>query len=329
MPEPIRCGLLGINHSHALSVLRMLQRLPDYEVVGVCEPDEAVRADFEGRIEGAPWLTREQLLGDETVRMVAIESDVPRLLSLAQEAVDAGKHIHLDKPAGTSLPDFRRLLDTAEASDLIIAMGYMFRYNPGFDLIRRAHQEGWLGEVYSIEASMCTDLPAPRRDRINFHDGGIMLELGCHLIDMIVLLLGPPQRVVPVLRSDGHFDDGLSDNTHALFEYPHGMVMLSVAAMEPQAFATRRFKISGQHGTAVLSPLEPPELRLSLRHDAGDFEAGVHTPEVPNRPRHEGDLIELAQCIRGEHEFPYSKTHDYNVQRTVLEASTRRKIIVP
>lgn len=323
MSTPIRAGLLGIDHAHGLDLLRVLRSLPEYELVGVCEPDAAVRAEYEQHpaLKEVPWLSGDALLGDASVQMIAVESFPSRSLPLAQQVVDAGKHLHLDKPAGVDLAGFRKVLDTAEEKSLLVQMGYMFRYNAGFDFIREAHAKGWLGEIYSIHASMCTDLSADKRERIAFHPGGAMLELGCHLIDMVVLLLGEPDEVTPILQHNGNFDDGLADNTLATFRYNHALVTIEIGAMEPEAFRGRRFKVCGHEGSATLSPLEPPALKLALRRDQGGYKKGVQDPLVEDRDRHRHDLQDLALCIRGEKAFAYPKAHDLAVQRTVLRAS--------
>ena len=319
---PIRCGFLGINHAHALDALKVVQTLPEYELVGVCEPDAAVREAYAKRrqLEDVPWLSQDGLLGDESVQMIAVESDVPRLLEFARAAIDAGKHIHLDKPAGTSLPEFESLLKEAERRELLVQMGYMFRYNPGFDLIRQAVSEGWLGDVYAIHASMCTSLNESKRETIAHHPSGIMLELGCHLIDMIVLLIGPPPKVTPFLHHDGGFDDGLADNAVAVFEYDDALVTVETAAMESNAFPERRFKVCGTEGSIILSPLEPPAARISLKQAHGAYKRGTTAVDLPDLDRHVLDLQDLARCIRGEAEFAYPKQHDLDVQRTVLRA---------
>lgn len=320
--ERIRCGVLGIGHAHGIDLLKVLRASPDYEFLGLCEPDAAVREKWrdDPALRDVRWLSEAELLGDPRVRMVAIESNVPRLLELAMRAVRAGKHIHLDKPAGTSLPEFQALLDEAARRDLLVQMGYMFRYNPGFDLVRRAVKEGWIGDVYAIHASMCTDLPADARARMNVHPGGLMLELGCHLIDMIVLLQGAPQKVSSFLRHSGPFDDTLADNTCAVLEYDKALVTVETAAMEPLAFGARRFKVAGTNGSIILSPLEPPHARLALREDVPGYKAGVHEMDLPDLERHVLDVADLALCIRGEKIFEYAKQHDLEVQRTVLRA---------
>ena len=323
MSDPIRCGLLGAGHAHAMGKLDALRDSPDYELIGVCEPDDEIRQRLQAheRLAGVPWLTQDELLGDASVAMVAVESTVPHLLELGRATVDAGKHIHLDKPAGTSLPEFRSLLDAAAERNLIVQMGYMFRYNPGFDFIRRAIAEGWLGDVYAVHGSMCTEVSGDNREALAFHPGGMMFELGCHLLDMIVLLLGVPSKVTPFLRHDGGAADGLNDNTMVVFEYDRAMTTIESSALEADAFPKRRFKVAGTRGTVILEPLESPAIRLCLREPSGGFDAGWQTVPVDDAPRYVGDVADLARCIRGEATFAYGKDHDFDVQTTLLRAS--------
>lgn len=321
-PARIPCGMLGVDHSHAMDVLEVLLDSPDFEVVGVAEPDEAVRKTFEAHplLRRTKWVPAEDLLADPRVKMVAVESFVPRLLGLGRQVVDAGKHLHLDKAPGTSLPEFKALLDEAQKRDLLVQLGYMFRYNPGFDFLRKAVAEGWLGDVYYIHASMPTRMTPEKRVRSAHHPGGMMLELGSHLIDMIVLLLGAPQQVTPFLRHHADADDALADNTLAVLQYPKAMVTVETSAMEPEAFPGRRFKVCGTQGSFTLEPLEPPTGRLALAKAAGGYTAGDHEVPFEDIPRHLRDFEDLARCIRGEKPFAYSKEHDYRVQQTLLRA---------
>ena len=270
------CAVLGLGHAHGLSILKCLVNSPDFALAGVCEPDAAMRAKYEDHplMKDVPWLEKDAVLGDADIRMVAVESDVERLLDLGRAVVDSGKHLHLDKPAGTSLPAWRALLDEADRQQLLVQMGYMYRYNPGFDFLRQLMKEGALGHVYSIHASMCTDLSAAKRQELIFHKGGLMLELGCHLIDMIVLLLGEPKNVTPFLRHDTGIEDTLADNTLAVLEYDDAMVTVETGAREPNAFRGRRFKVAGTEGAFTLTPLEPPAGTLSLRNAHGRFSQG-------------------------------------------------------
>lgn len=323
MPESIRCALLGTGHAHAGGKLAVLKDSQDWQLVGVCEPDEAWRAQREKdqAFQGVRWLSESELLGDPSIRMIAVESEVSQLLSLGRKAIDAGKHIHLDKPAGDSLPQFRALLDAAERNDLTVQMGFMFRYNRGFDLVRRAIKEGWLGDIHFVHGNISSRIPTESRLRHAHSPGGMMFELACHLIDMTVLLLGGPNKVTSFLRHDGPQDDQFADNTAAVMEFDRAMAVIESAAMEEQSMSRRIFEVCGSRGSIILQPLEPPSVRLCLAEPTDQYRKGWQTVTVADTPRYVGDVAELAKCLRGEMDFPYSKEHDYIVQETVLRAS--------
>ena len=326
--QKIRCGILGLGHAHALDVLGVLKGSADFDLAGVCEPDTAVRAQVEKSpaLKGVAWVEQVQLLSDESIKMIAVESSVPRLLEYAQAAAGAGKHIHLDKPAGASLPPFRALLDTIEQRGLLLQMGYMFRYNAGFDLARRVVSEALLGDrlpggIYRIHGSMDTDYTQEKRGLLAGRPGGMMFELGCHLLDITMLILGAPKKVTPILRHDAKAGDNLLDNTAAIFEFEKAMAIIESSAMRPNAFPSRRFEICGTNGSVTIEPLEPPSVTLNLRQASGEFKKGIQQIPVPDYDRHVRDFEDFARCIRGESQFAYTKQHDYEVQRALLQAS--------
>lgn len=334
MVAPIRAGLLGTGHGHAAGKLNVMEQSDDYEVVGVAEPDAGWRAirEQEPAYADARWMDAADLLGDPSVQLIAVESDVPPNLALARRAIEAGKHVHLDKPPGTSLPELQSILAEANRRGLFVQMGYMFRYNAGFELVFRAAREGWLGDVYYVHASMCSNIPfepaeavapgMPLRGRagLAFHPGGMMLELGCHIMDRVVELLGRPNKVTPFLRHDSEYDDTLADNTVAIFEYERAVAVVETAAMEVQPMVRRQFEVVGTKGSIVLQPLEPPAIRLCLQEPRGGYRAGWQDVEVAHIPRYERDLAKLARVIRGEEPIDYTTEHDLVTQETVLRA---------
>ena len=322
MKDKIRCAILGAGHGHAVGKLRVLQQSDDYELVGVCEPDAAWRARHEPEkaFAGVRWLTEADALGDPTIRMVAVESEVRQLVGLGRKVIDAGMHLHLDKPAGISLPDFRAVMAEADRKKRIVQMGYMFRYNTGFDLIRKALREGWLGDIHYLHGTINSIYDATHRKTLDFHPGGMMFELSGHLIDMLVLLMGRPRKVTPFMRHDGTFDDLLADNTLAVLEYDRAVAVIESAALEVGSSARRHFEVCGNRGSIVLQPLEPPAVRLCLSEPHDGYPAGWQDVAVPNIPRYVRDLEELARCIRDEQAFPYSKEHDIAMHETLLRA---------
>ena len=132
---------------------------------------------------------------------VCVEPDVPYLNEVAQKCVDAGMHIHMDKPGGEDLRGFAKLLSDAKRKGLLVQMAYMYRYNPAIQHCVEAAVSGALGEIFEIDAQMSTRHDAAYRQWLSQYRGGTMYIFGCHLIDLIHLILGAPNKVTPYLRN--------------------------------------------------------------------------------------------------------------------------------
>ena len=319
----IRIGQIGTGHAHAAGKMISLRRSPDFEVVGLAEPDPGRRrrAEQHRTYRGLRFFTEEQLLNVEGLQAVTAETEVKDLLPTAARVIAAGKHLHLDKPAGESLTWFREILAEASRRQLTVQMGYMFRYNPAFQFCFQAVRKGWLGRVFAIEAAIGKTVGAESRHLLARYPGGTMFELGCHLLDAVIYLLGKPDRVSPFNRRSGDYDDNLLDNQLAVLEYPRAVATVRSALIEVEGGRRRQFVVCGDEGTCDIRPLEPPHLRLALSQVRGQYQKGYQDVSLPNRPRYDADFIDLAQVIRNEKAFEYPPEHDLAVQETVLRAS--------
>jgi Predicted dehydrogenases and related proteins len=318
----IKLGQIGVGHAHA-NKLGVYRKSPDYEVVGVVEPDARLReaAKDQPAFRDVRWMTEERLLNVPGLRVVTVETHVRDLLATAQRCIDAGKHVLLDKPAGDSLPRYRALLAAAEKQKLLVQMGYMFRYSPAVVLMRKFLQEGWLGEIFEVHTVMSKVVPPAQRRELAEFRGGIMFELGCHVIDLVIGVLGKPERVQPFPRTSGAHGDALADNMLAVLEYPKATATVKSAALEVDGGSRRHFVTCGSGGTFHIQPLDAPNVRLTLDRDRGEYKKG--TQEVPfgNYERYVGDAADMARILRGEKQCEFSYAHDLAVQETVLLAS--------
>lgn len=321
----IKAGQIGTKHAHASGKIAAMRKFSElYDVVGVVEPDEqrwnAVKNS--SSYKGVPRVGEKELLANSGLQLVAVETDVRDLLSTAERCIEAGKHIHLDKPAGEDLAHFARILDTARARKLTVQMGYMFRYNPGFQFIFQAIQKGWLGEIFEIHTVISKKVSDASRRRLAEYRGGSMFELGCHVIDAVVTAIGPPDNVTAYSRRTRENDDKLADNQLAVFEYAKATATVRSALVEVDGSARRQFVICGTLGTIELMPLEPPSLRLTLEKPQRNFKAGRQMVALPKSTgRYDGDFLDLAQVIHGAKPSDFPPEHDLAVQKAVLQSS--------
>ena len=330
--SPLRYLQIGVGHAHA-GKISVYRESSDWEVVGVVEedPELLAKAKLSPAYKDLKFMTLEEGLNTRDLQVVGVETAVRDLLRYARLAVEGGFHVHLDKPAGAEINEYREIMKVADAKGLVVQMGYMYRFNPAVQLLRRMVAAGWLGEVYETHAVMSKVMsPSDRRGVAEFA-GGTMFELGCHIIDLTLQILGPPDRIVAyprrVLESDS---DQLTDNMLAVFEYPKATATVRSSALEVDGSSRRHFTVCGTAGTFHIQPLDRPSVRLSLSEeltfgDGDRYPKG--TSEIKFEPpyaRYVGDAADLAAIVRREKENNFPSAHDLNVQSAVLEASAMK-----
>ena len=199
---------VGLTHDHSSGMMEGLQRCLDmFDIVGYVDDRELITTaccNVRGfhLYENLPQLTLEEALNYPDLDAVFVEVTNGDLVRIAQMFADRKIPIHMDKPAGTDLAAYKKLLDTCEKYDLPFQMGYMFRGNMAMQLCLKAQREGWLGEVFEIQADMNHNYGSKVfEEYLACYPGGLMFNLACHFIDLFVKMLGEPQRVIPFLKT--------------------------------------------------------------------------------------------------------------------------------
>jgi predicted dehydrogenase len=315
-PRRIPIGFLGATYSHGPDKIKLAMKSPDWEFVGVCDNTAAGRQTCEKL--GAKLISQEDLFARAEV--VAVESDIRDHAAHALLALKAGKHVHLEKPPSAKLADVQVVVAVAREKRLLLQTGFMWRYNPGFVAIFEAVRQGWLGDVFLVRGFISNNLSADRRKEWAEFPGGSMFDLGSHLVDAAVRLLGKPSSVTPFVRRHGRFEDSLRDNNVAVLEFDRATATIFNTALHAAGTPKRSFEVLGTKGTALLQPIEPPTLTLDLVAAAGPYQKGVQSVPMPAYQRYEGDFAELAAAVRGEKPLTASLDEELLVAEAVLRA---------
>ncbi len=310
----VKAGFLGVEYSHAAEKVRLVRTGEDYELVGAWAETDALRDTYAG--QGVRILDRDEVLRQSEV--VFVESAVRTHAAHARLALEAGRHVHLEKPPALDLATFDDLVRLAREKQRLLQVGYMWRHNPGLVAAFGAAREGWLGDVFQVRATINNTLDARRRGEWAEFRGGVLFELGSHLVDAIVRLLGRPEKVTPFLRTHGSTTDDLADNNVAVLEYPRATAIITSATLQPNAGAHRALEILGTRGTAVVRPLEPPMLHLDLARAAGPYRAGANAVPQPEYRRYRDELAELARAVREGLALPVGPDQERTIQETLL-----------
>ena len=323
--KKIKIGQIGIGHNHGEPKMMAVRKFPElFEVVGYAEENERW-IEKRGNNEGYRGLSRmsvEEIIARSDA--VLLESDVWDLTKYAKMCVDAGKHVHMDKPASGTLEEYKYVLDTAKEKGLVVQLGYMYRYNPAVLQCLQHIKNGDLGEIYSINAEMSTYHTEEYKRWLTNFGGGIMYILGSHLVDLIVYMMGEPKRIVPFLKRTGLDGVDLEDNNLAVLEYGKALCRIFVSSVEVNGFGRRQLVVSGSRGTVDICPLEKPTVMTyaDTAMNGPTYESCMETVRFDldaTDCRYDDMMKDFYAYVQKTKENPFTYEHDYLVQRVLSE----------
>ena len=326
----IKIGQIGIGHNHASAKMEAVRKFPElFEIVGYAEEDEEwikKRGDYSA-YAGLQRFEVEELI--EKCDALLVECDVWNLTSCAQKCIDAGKHIHLDKPASGTLSEYKHLLDTANEKELTVQLGYMYRYNPSIKDAFARITAGELGSIHSVNAEMSTRHDDEYREWLNNFPGGNMYIFGSHLIDLIILLLGAPKRVESTTVSSDIRGISSPDLNSATLIYENAIARIFVSSVECNGWGRRCFSVAGSEGTLEIRPLEVPVRASIAKRGEGaeyfaDYAREIPTVQLPDSCRYDEMLQDFYDFIVNGKKNPYSYEHEFTVQKTLYEIVGRK-----
>lgn len=324
--EKIKVGHIGTRHDHSRAKLEAIKKFPHlFEVVGIVPEDEKVAARIKNDAVygGIPIMTEEELFAVPGLELVLCEGYELDSVAAAQRCIDHGVHIHLDKPGGEDIEAYEKVLRDAKAKNLVVQLGYMYRYNPAVKYIDELVKDGRIGEITAIDTQMSTMHDMRVMKLLSGFKGGNMFWLGCHLVDLIYRYAGVPEEIVSMLNKSDLILDGVYDNTFAVMKYKNFVATIRVNSQEVNGFGRRQFVLCGQNGSVELKPIEGPikmtfSDRRFISNAYSDTKADI--PFAPPSGRYDVMVKDLYQYIRGTKENPYTYEYELQLQRMVLAA---------
>jgi len=321
--KKIKIGQIGIGHNHGEGKMLAVQKFPElFEAIGYAEENEKW-VGKRGNLpcyKDLPRLSVEEII--EKSDAILVECDVWNLTKVAKMCVEAGKHVHIDKPASGTLAEFEELLNIAKEKNLTVQMGYMYRYNFAIQKLMDMINSGELGEIYQIYAEMSTYHSKEYREWLKKFKGGSMYIFGSHLIDLVVSILGEPEKVYPFIKQTGFEGVYSDDNNFAVLEYDKAIARITNLSVEVNGWGMRRFAVMGSKGTVEIKPIElNVEMTKSTTDIASnayqDMKEKVDIKDVPTLSRYDEMMKDFYKSVIGEKENPYSYEHELAVQKTL------------
>ena len=312
MKRPLRTLFYGITHEHAEGKFATLMRMPDaFEIVGVVDDrprGSKFYVDKQLEPKGFRVVSEDEAFDIPDIEAVFVETTNADLMRVATECARRGIPMHCDKPCGPDMEPYASIVEMCRAKNIPMQIGYMYRANPAVQFVWRAVRLGWLGDVVFVEADMNHDYgKAGYADYISSFTGGILYNLGCHLVDLVAPMVdGLPVRVATDIGDAPGDPVGSRTRGVALLQWPSADVLIRTSSHAPGGLPCRRLRVDGTNGTIDLCPIErfdgqSLKLQMTLARPAGDYAAGCHEIDFGvQTDRYADQLREFAQIVRGE-----------------------------
>lgn len=150
---PVKIGVVGLGY-WGPNIVRVLQELDCAEMAIVCDLDHDARTRITKRFPNVTATASfDELLADDSLEAVAIATPVGTHFRLACAALDAGKHVFIEKPLAASGSEATMLMEKARALRLTLMPGHTFLYSPPVNAVRQLIKTGALGEIFFISTS--------------------------------------------------------------------------------------------------------------------------------------------------------------------------------
>lgn len=193
MAETLRCAVIGAG-AIGLHHMDGWKKHPKAELVAVAEvnPDRRREAAEKHKIKG--YEDYKEILKDKTIDAVSI--GLPNFLhaTVAIEAINAGKHVMLDKPMATSAKEAQQIIDAWKQKKVVFMVGQNFRFNRDTQMVKDYIQRGELGDVYHGRAHWLRRSGIPRIGswftQKKLAGGGCCYDIGVHLLDCALHCMG-------------------------------------------------------------------------------------------------------------------------------------------
>lgn len=212
MSQRVYVGLIGYGLAGAVFHAPLIRSVPGLRLAAIATRREAqVMTDLSGV---AVHPTPEVLIAEPGIDLVVIASPNETHFPLARAALEAGKHVVVDKPFTNTSAEADELIALAARKGRLLSVFQNRRWDADFLTVRRCIEQGLLGEVASYEAHFDRFRPAIKpgwREQAS-PGSGILYDLGAHLIDQALVLFGSPRAVTadvlaqrPGARTVDHF----------------------------------------------------------------------------------------------------------------------------
>jgi len=270
MATPIRTAVLGYGLAGRIFHSPFVQAVPGLELSAIVQRHgDNAATDYPGtRI----LRSVEEAFGDPAIDLIVVATPNDSHVEMAGRALEAGKHVVVDKPIAGTSAEVLELITLARTQGKLLAPFHNRRFDGDFLTVRKLVSDGKLGRVTLVDAHFDRFRPMQRANTWKEEGGpanGLLYDLGPHLLDQALALFGVPKSITASVRRERDVT-AIEDAFDIVLEFARPAVGVegtrgiryechaSMIAAEPAP----RFRVNGTLGSYVKLGLDPQEAAL-------------------------------------------------------------------
>jgi predicted dehydrogenase len=214
----------------------------------LCDLDEALRATFAARYPSVQVTDSfDTMLADPAVQGVVIATPVPTHYELAKQALEAGKHVLVEKPPAMRATEIDELVAMANERDLVLMPGHLLLYHPAVRKVKELIDAGELGEVLCVYGNR-QNLGIVRTNE------NALWSLGVHDLSVILYLLDE-EPAEAIAHGRGFLTEGVEDVVFCYLQFPSGKIAhMHLSWLDPHKM--RKLTVVGREKMVVFDDME-------------------------------------------------------------------------
>ena len=295
-------GLVGVGH-WGPNVIRSFELTRRAAVTHVCDlSQKALERVTNLHPQAKTTRDLDALLGDPAIGAIAIATPVPTHFEIAKRALEAGKHVLLEKPLTSTSEQGRALIDLAARHKLVLMVGHVFEYNATIRSLKGFIDSGELGRIHYLSFSR-TNL-GPVRTDVN-----ALWDLASHDVSIMTYLLGQPPTEVTA-RGQAFLNAAIEDAVFATFTMPGNVLAhVNVSWLNPRKI--RRITVVGDKKMAVWDDLDmqrpiqifdrhvelPAYADSYLDHKTAVVDGGIYIPNIRQNQPLQAECEHFIDCV--------------------------------
>ncbi|CAG7917260.1 unnamed protein product [Penicillium olsonii] len=271
-------GVIGYGLSAKIYQIPFIKAAKNLNLYAVVQRTPKLNDDAEKDWPGIKgYRSTELMVSDPAVDVVVVTTAPDSHLELAKLALNAGKHVVVEKPFTPTYEEARELVELAKKQNRLLTVYQSRRWDADFLTLSQVLDNKSLGRIVEYETRFerhVPGVPGSAWRNKEMPGGGAIYDLGAHLIDQTVQLFGLPKRITAFLGNQREGASGSDDSFTVLMHYDGFLATAKAAVVSPQE-KQLRFWVKGTKGTYMKHHFDVQEEQLKAGMRPGDDGYGV------------------------------------------------------